>query len=440
MNMRRILILLLLIIGISGTAYSQAAREVVSYEGLERRLERSDRQIDPGQHNFFDRLFNRHERPQTWLNRADVFFDIYEANIAFIRFGMPVDEFILFFGEPEEKRTKEMERAEWDVYVYPRIKFYFEQDVLVAWDETETVHEDPLPEALSAIEQAIELDEDGRQEDDIEEKLIRLNNNFVNAAINAYEKDDFQESFENFRYSIRVIEMPHYTMQIDTAVYYNTGFLASQIGNHEEALQFYEKAKELNYGGANTYLLIKDSYMALGDTLKAEETLQEGFAEYPQDNALLVEMINFYLESDRGESAMEYLELAIEQEPDNPSYYFAMGALLERQDKSDEALEAYITAHEIDPELFEVNYNLGAFYYNKALDMFDAANEIVDNVEYQKAREEAFDVLEQALPYMEKAHEVNPDDQDTMETLRILYYRLGMEEKYEEMNRKLGHQ
>ncbi len=439
--MRRFLILLFLIIGISGTAYSQAALEAVSYEGLERRLERSDRQIDPSQHNFFDRLFNRHERPQTWLNRADIFLDIYEANIAFVRFGMPLDEFELFFGDPKEVTTKEAPRGgEWDVYVFPRIEYYFEDGVMVGWKETEVVLEDPLPKALESIKKAIELDENNRSEDDIEDQLLRLNNNFVNAAINAYEQDDFETSFHNFSHSIKVIEMPQYTMEIDTAVYYNTGFLASQVDKHEEAIYYYKRAKEMNYGGANTYLLIKDSYMILGKTDDAERILQEAFEKYPQDNALLVEMINFYLEEERGESAMEYLNLAIEQEPDNPSYYFALGALHERQGELDKALDAYITAHEIDPELFEVNYNLGAFYYNKALDLFDAANEIVDNVEYQKAREEAFDVLETALPYMEKAHDINPEDQDTMETLRILYYRLGMEEEYEEISRKLGHQ
>ncbi len=445
--MRRIcfsLIIFLGIFAISANAFGQmdaegqTALEAVSYEGLERRLERNNRQIDPEKHNFIDRLFNRHERPGTWLSRADIFMDIHGANIDFVRMGMPLEEFELFFGEPNEIRTEETDMGERDIYVFDRIEFYFEEEVLTGWRETDPfMEEDPLPKAYDAIKKAIELD-DGSNKEDIEVELERLNGSFVQNAINYYEFGEMEEAYKNFSSAIEVTEMPEYGGEIDTALYYNAGFVSYELGKYEEALGHYYSAKELDYGGSDTYLLIMDTYMALDDREGAERILQEGFEKYPDDSALLVEMINFYLEGDESDRALEYLELALEQEPDNPSYYFAMGALYEREGEMDKAIEAYENAYEIDPEMFEVNYNIGAFYYNKALDMFDEAQEIADHEEYEKARDEAFEVLEEALPYMEKAHELDPEDQDAMETLRIIYYRLGMEEEYEEMSRKLG--
>ena len=38
-----------------------------------------------------------------------------------------------------------------------------------------------------------------------------------------------------------------------------------------------------------------------------------------------------------------------------------------------------------------------------------------------------------ALPYFEKAYELEPDNADFKRTLRSLYYRLGMNDKYEEL-------
>ena len=37
----------------------------------------------------------------------------------------------------------------------------------------------------------------------------------------------------------------------------------------------------------------------------------------------------------------------------------------------------------------------------------------------------------------EKGHEVNPEDVSSMETLKILYYRLKMMDKHNEMDEKL---
>jgi len=77
-------------------------------------------------------------------------------------------------------------------------------------------------------------------------------------------------------------------------------------------------------------------------------------------------------------------------------------------------------------------------HYNEAVRLFEIANEIMDNVEYEKARDAAIEVLKKSVPFLEQAHVIDPEHLDTMETLRILYYRLGMDDKLEEMNRKLG--
>ena len=51
--------------------------------------------------------------------------------------------------------------------------------------------------------------------------------------------------------------------------------------------------------------------------------------------------------------------------------------------------------------------------------------------EYAKAKVEIDKAYNNALPYFEKAYELEPDNYDYKRSLRSLYYRLGMNDKYE---------
>ena len=64
----------------------------------------------------------------------------------------------------------------------------------------------------------------------------------------------------------------------------------------------------------------------------------------------------------------------------------------------------------------------------------NAANDIKDNRKYEIAKKEANETFYKSLPYMEKAHEMKPDDRMVLETLKNLYYRFEMNDKYEEVN------
>ena len=423
--MKRFFIILFTVFGFVVLSKAQE----LTPESLERRLNRSDSRIE------HDR---RSQNPRTWVDRGIIFQDIYDVNIQFLYFGMAYDELRLFMGDPKEKRTIDTETGVRDVMVYENIDVYFENGHLVGWTEKKVIHESPLEEAYEAFQTAIDLDDRGRQERRLQDAFLRLNGQFISQAVRQYEEAEYRKSFESFKFSVKVADSPFYQEPIDTSLIFNTGFVAALAGEYQDALKYLNRAKDMDYGDGTLYVLIKDTYVQLGDSTSAERTLQEGFEKFPQDNSLLVELVNFYINADNAEAALNYLDLAKQQEPDNPSFHFAEGALYERIGETEKAKESYRRSIELDPDFFDVNYNMGVVYYNEAVKMLEAANEIMDNVEYEKARDAAFEVLKKSVPYLEQAHVVNPDHPDTMETLRILYYRLGMEDKLEEMNRKLG--
>ncbi len=398
-------------------------------ESIERRLNRNDGRLEHPR---------RGVDPATWVERGEIFQDIYDVNIQFLYFGMSEEELKIFMGNPIEEKIVDTDRGVRNVLVYDNVETYFDQGELVGWLETNVLHENALDEAYSAFNKAIELDERGRQERRIQDAFTRLSLQYIGQAVIQYDNADYNSALHSFKQSVKIGDSPYFTEPLDTGLIFNTGFVAYLAGEYDEALDYLTRVKEMEFGGGELFVMIKDIYVEKNDSLSAEKILQEGFEKYPEENDVIIELVNFYINANNAHKALDYLNLAKEQDPNNYSLHFAEGTLYDRLGETENAKQSYQRSIDINPVFFDVNYNMGVLYYNQAVRLLDEANEITDNAEYEKARDNAFTVLEDAIPYLEQAHEINPKDEYVMETLRILYYRLGVEDKLDEINRKLG--
>jgi len=117
--------------------------------------------------------------------------------------------------------------------------------------------------------------------------------------------------------------------------------------------------------------------------------------------------------------------------------YYASGIIYLNETKYDEAIPELTKSIELKSDVYDTQYGLGAANINKAADMFKAANEIVDVKKYSDAIDQANAIYAKALPYMEKANELKPNDIYTMGRLQELYYRLKMTDKYTDIKAKL---
>jgi tetratricopeptide (TPR) repeat protein len=103
------------------------------------------------------------------------------------------------------------------------------------------------------------------------------------------------------------------------------------------------------------------------------------------------------------------------------------------------AIICYKKAIQFRPEYFDANYNMGALYFNEGAELMNKANAIpADKVaDYKAAKAKADDKLKEALPFLEKAHAISPQDMPTMESLKNIYYRLAMTEKMEAIKKEI---
>ena len=298
---------------------------------------------------------------------------------------------------------------------------------------------DPLAEAYASYLKAMELDPKGG----IKKKII-TGSIFNSLAISLYnqgsakfEAKDYPGALEAFQTQIKITESDIYVGAVDTGMYYNAGLAAVNSAKYADAIKYFQKCADMKYLGITPYFQMSEAYVSIGDTAKAESTLQGLASKFPNDKNVTLQLIDLYIKSGKNAEAQKYITVAKEADPKNFSLYFAAGIIFLNENKYDEAIPELAKSIELKGDVFDTQYGLGAAYINKAADMFKKANEIMDVKKYSDAVDEANAVYAKALPFMEKAIELKPDDIYTMRSLQELYYRLKQTDKYNAIKAKL---
>ncbi|MCB9168763.1 MAG: hypothetical protein H6594_00250 [Flavobacteriales bacterium] len=113
---------------------------------------------------------------------------------------------------------------------------------------------------------------------------------------------------------------------------------------------------------------------------------------------------------------------------------------LYNQDREDlthyeKALHTYERVIELDTDNYGANYNLATLYYNRGvynIQRIGAGNDIPS---LERIQEVSRSFFQQALPYMLKAYEMNPQRRETLLGLEGIYYSLQDNERSEHFRR-----
>jgi tetratricopeptide (TPR) repeat protein len=285
---------------------------------------------------------------------------------------------------------------------------------------------DPLAEAYASYEKAMELDPKGGIKKKIIAQLIynSMVGQLSSQGAKKFEAKDFEGAFNSFITQVKITESGMYAGNVDTGMYFNTALAAINAKKFNEAIKYFEKCAEMKYLGLTPYLQISQCYLGLGDTAKAENYLLNLKDKFPEDNNVFITIADFYLKSNRPIEALNYIEISKKKDPSNYGLYYAAGVTYLNQNRFDEAIADLTKSVELKSDLYESQYALGASYINKAAAMLLKANDEMDINKFNVLFNEANNVYAQAIPYMEKALELKPDDIYTMKSLGELYYRL----------------
>jgi len=289
---------------------------------------------------------------------------------------------------------------------------------------------DALVKASESFQKALQIEPKYEFADEIKQALQVVANQLFGQGVEFFNAKNYDKALGSFQSVLQISPK-------DTLATLNAAYSAERAGNKVAAKAYYNELITMKYNEPKIYVFMSNLQKSEGDTTAALATVKQGRQLFPADNTLVIEELNIYLFNSRDAEALESLRIAIQGDPNNANLHFAQGTVYDKLGKESEAAVSYKKAIELKPDYFDAYYNLGAMYFNEAAEMANKANDLKSNAEYSKAKEKFDARFKEAEPYLEKAHELNPEDTNTMVSLKQLYARLNETVKYERINAKM---
>lgn len=182
-------------------------------------------------------------------------------------------------------------------------------------------------------------------------------------------------------------------------------------------------------------------YLQKDDTQKAIELLNSARAESPDDVDLMrleADISNKMGDYDRYDKIMNKI---IATDPTNPAVYTNLGVANVELGKTEKAIEYYEKALELDPnyESALINISVAKLSYEDGIreTMNNLGTSRADNVKFDELKKELNNIYSDAMPFLEKAHTINPSNLGVAQTLMNIYGQLGEDAKFQEMKAKV---
>lgn len=161
----------------------------------------------------------------------------------------------------------------------------------------------------------------------------------------------------------------------------------------------------------------------------AKQTLHKGVELYPTNHLIIARLIELYhVEKGIGKLSdlCSIVNRSVEMSPNNVELWRNRGLLYGEIQNYDEAIASYSKYAELAPDSFEANYGTACFIITKANKLIEELNKRILNpyIDYNAEVAKINKIYAEALPYMERAHELNPHDKATSDDLSALHERL----------------
>lgn len=155
--------------------------------------------------------------------------------------------------------------------------------------------------------------------------------------------------------------------------YNNLGFLYTQTGQNDKAIDVLRKAAELKKTYSTAHHNLGLAYAKKGMIDEAIKELRLAVESDPSNALANYDLALAYIEKGQMENALQQLQNAIKFKPDYAEAYNNIGAIYLTMNLIDEAIENFETALRFKPDNAEAHFNAGSAY--KAKGMHDKADE-----------------------------------------------------------------
>ena len=384
------------------------------------------------------------DKPATWIALAKAYVEAYEQPSKNILTGTPQTEVKLFLKGQPVLSTSQKQGAEgtYTVDSYADKDLYYnEMGILEFYLVTKPAIEgDVLAKAVNALEKAKAVDPKGSKAKDINTMIQDIHQKLANEALSEYLAGNFPASAKLFKQTADVAANP-LMGQTDSLNTYYTALVSNMAGEKEQAIAYYQKCIDMGYfQNGNTFSNLAEVYHSLGDDASRKAALEQGFVKFPENNGILIGLINLYMETNEDPAKLfDLLHTAQSLDPKNASLYYAEAEVYNKLKDLENAEIYYRKSYEIDPNYLYGMYGLGALYYNNFVDLREKASNELDDAKYAALEKQMEESLRNAVEPFETAFD-NTKDQELKiacaEPLKTICFIFREDPKYMEKYEK----
>ncbi len=311
---------------------------------------------------------------------------------------------------------------------------------IVYSDQFKDTDPQALDKSLESFQKAMELDkeDDLKQEIEIYPRVEAIGQQYFSHGVEDFNNQDYTKAALDFRKAYDVGQMVN---KVDTLALLNAALSSIRSENYPQALDYYQQLLDIQFSEPDVYKNMAMAYRNMEDLDNMMAILKVGREKYPEDSGLLLEEINSYLAQGKGARVVDDLKSLVEKDPTNYSIFFVLGTIYgdetnEAMYDKDKAEMYYEKAIELNPDYYDAIYNLGALYINESNKLQVTANDLPLNEteKYNQITEEANAIIKKALPYLEKANELQPNNEETIAVLKSIYSRFNMADKLKSLS------
>jgi tetratricopeptide (TPR) repeat protein len=201
--------------------------------------------------------------------------------------------------------------------------------------------------------------------------------------------------------------------------------LAVKLGTHEKP-----KTETIPSKRGEVYKNYALILVQKGRTEDAKKAIADARKANPEDSSLILSEANLYLETKDYDTYKKLVGEALQKDPNNKELIFNLGVLSANAKNPADAEKYYLKVIEIDPNYTNAYLNLAALKLEAEKPIIDEMNKLgtsaKDMKRYDVLKLQREAVFKSVIPYLKKANELDPKNQDVSKTLLGVYKALEM--------------
>ncbi|MEY4038309.1 MAG: hypothetical protein RIR67_619 [Bacteroidota bacterium] len=178
-----------------------------------------------------------------------------------------------------------------------------------------------------------------------------------------------------------------------------------------------------------------------GKVAEAKKAVAEARATNPDDKSLILTEANLYLDTKDYDTYKKLITEVLEHNPNDADLVFNLGVISYNAKNLVDAEKYYKRAIEIKPDYVNAYLNLAILKLDADKKLFEEiqklGNSEKDNKRYEVLKKQREVVFTSALPYLEKASELDGTNEEVKGTLLSVYRALEMTEKAKALKAKM---